>query len=368
VRRSERDVKSLIIDAVIRALDDAGISPGEVDGIITEGMMTPNYFLADDLAEQMGFSLRYNATFSSIAPGMAYTPLMAAMAIREGLADVIVSYFGVDWGSSAEGPYAYHKVYPAKGSFEAPYGFYGQPSYFGMIASRYMHEYGLTSRQLASVALTQRRHALLNGNAQMRKPITYEDYEMSRVVADPLRVLDCCLMTDGAAAFVMCSPERAAYCKQPPVYMMGAGYHCAPISGNSIFVQNPEYLSAPGATEATQQALRMAGISLQEIDFAEIYDCFSISVLLEMEDIGFCKKGEAGAFIEEGHTAIGGSLPVNTHGGLMSHGYLLGINHVVEMVRQLRGQAGPAQVNDAEIGLFGGMGSPEYGALILGKG
>jgi acetyl-CoA acetyltransferase len=231
-----------------------------------------------------------------------------------------------------------------------------------------MHEYGLTSKQLASVALTQRRHAILNGNAQMRKPITYDDYETSRVVADPLRVLDCCLMTDGAAAFVMCSAERAADYKQPPVYMMGAGYHCVPISGNSIFVQNPDYLGAPGAPEATQKALSMAGISLQDIDFAEVYDCFSISFLLELEDIGFCGKGEAGAFVEEGHTAIGGSLPVNTHGGLMSHGYLLGMNHVVETVRQLRGQAGSAQVSDAEIGLFGGMGSPEYGTLILRKG
>ncbi|MFQ5873265.1 MAG: thiolase family protein [Dehalococcoidia bacterium] len=129
--------------------------------------------------------------------------------------------------------------------------------------------------------------------------------------------------------------------------------------------QSPDFVKWTAATEATGRALKMAGISLEDVDFAEIYDCFTISVLLQTEDIGFCKKGEGGAFMEEGHNALGGSLPVNTHGGNLSHGYVMGVSHVIEAVRQLRHEAGAAQVGGAEIGLVGGMGLNEYGTLIL---
>lgn len=292
-------------------------------------------------------------------------PLLAATAIESGVASVVLSYFGVDWGSAPGGPYAFHEAYPAKVAFEEPLGYYGQPAYFGAIAHRYMHEYGLTSRQLGSIAVTQRQHAILNGRAQARRPLGWEDYERSPLVADPLRVADCCLVSDGAAAFVMCSAERARDCPHPPVSISGVGYAAAPMGGDSIFTQTPDLLAIPGASEASRRALAMAGLSLGEVDFAEIYDCFTISLVLAIEDLGFCRKGEGGRFFEAGHHALGGKLPVNTHGGLLSHGFALGVNHVVEAVRQLRHDAGAAQVRDAQVGLVGGMCWPEYAVLLL---
>ncbi|MFQ5873264.1 MAG: thiolase family protein [Dehalococcoidia bacterium] len=234
LRRSRKDIKTLLLEAVEAALDDARISPREVDGIITEVSTMPRLFPHDELAYHLGISRRYSATVANVPPpAHACSPLTAAMAIESGLADVVLYYFGVNWGSCPGGAYAFHELYPDKLSFEVPYGYWGQPPYFSAVARRYMDEYGLTSKQLGSIAVTQRRHALLNGRAQMRKPLTYEDYERSPLVVDPLRVLDCCLITDGAAAFVMCSAERAKDHPHPPVYVMGAGFASLPMGASA---------------------------------------------------------------------------------------------------------------------------------------
>jgi acetyl-CoA acetyltransferase len=197
--------------------------------------------------------------------------------------------------------------------------------------------------------------------------MSFDDYFAARVVSDPLRVPDCCLITDGACAFVMTSLERARDLARPPVRVLGAGFGSEPITGDDVFTQDPGATRIPGARIATGKALRQAGITLADVDFAEVYDCFTLSCLMQIEEIGFCKRGEGAAFIREKGIGIGGGLPVNTHGGLLSHSYLLGVEHVVEAVRQLRGEAGPAQVEGAEIGLVGGLSNPDYGVMILGR-
>jgi acetyl-CoA acetyltransferase len=187
------------------------------------------------------------------------------------------------------------------------------------------------------------------------------------VVSDPLRVPDCCLITDGAAAFVMTSLERARDLPKPPVRVLGTGFGSEPVNGDDAFTQPGGLMRIPGAKAATVRALEQAGLTHADIDFAEIYDCFSISCLLQLEETGFCKRGEGAAFIREKGIGIDGGFPVNTHGGLLSHSYLLGVEHVVEAVRQLRGESGKAQVKDARVGLVGGLSNPDYGVLVLGK-
>lgn len=366
-RRSEKDLKTLVIDACQQALDDAGIDAAEVDGIVTDSGLMPLTVGRDYVASQLGIQRRWDAALSYGAAAHCCAPLLAQSAINAGLAKTVLYYFGVDWGTRTGGPYIFHNIYPAKMAFEKPYGFNSQPIYFGFWARRFMHKHHLDESALATVAVTQREHALLNGNAQMKKPLSFDDYYASRMVAEPLRVADCCLITDGAGAYIMTSEERARDCAKPPVKVMGAGFSGPPLSGDDAFTQYADYSGIPGAREATEAALQQAGITLDDVDFTEIYDCSSISCLMQLADIGFCRRDEVGDFVKDGNIGLQGKLPVNTHGGLMSYSYRLGIEHVTETVRQLRGEASAAQLNNAEIGLIGGLSIPEYGVLILGK-
>ena len=366
-RRADKDIRALVIDAVQLALADAGLEPKDVDAIITDGVIMPGSVPREYVAAQLGIERRFDGGMSYGGAGSACAPMLARMAIEAGHADVVVYYFGVDWGSRAIGPYGFHNMYPAKMAFEKPVGFNGQPSYFALWARRYMHEYGMTEADLAAIATTQRQSAILNGRAQMQKPLSLDDYYASRLISDPLRAADCCLITDGAVAFVMTRMDRARDCRKAPVKVLGCGFASEPITGDDVFTQNPNLLAMPGARQACERALGEAGIGIEAVNFAEIYDCFTISCLMQIEDLGFCKKGEAGAFVREQGIGIGGKLPVNTHGGLLAHSYLLGAEHVVEAVRQLRGEAGAAQVKHAEIGLVTGLSVPDYGVLLLGR-
>lgn len=367
VRRSGKSLRALVVEAVANALDDAGLKPSDVDGILSDGLVMPTTVPRDFVAAQFGIDRRYDGGMSFGGAGSACAPQLAQLAISSGLAKVVVYYFGVDWGTRTSGPYGFHDLYAGKMAFEKPYGFNAQPSYFALWARRYRHEYGLTERDLATIAVTQRQSALLNPRAQSRKPMSYDDYFAARVVSDPLRVPDCCLITDGACAFVMTSLERARDLPKPPVRVLGTGFGSEPVNGDDAFTQPGGMMRIPGAKAAAARALGQAGLTHADIDFAEIYDCFSISCLLQIEEAGFCKRGEGAAFIREKGIGIDGGFPVNTHGGLLSHSYLLGVEHVVEAVRQLRGESGKAQVKDARVGFVGGLSNPDYGVLLLGK-
>lgn len=367
VRRSEKSLRALVVEAVANALDDAGLKPSDVDGILTDGLVMPTTVPRDFVAAQFGIDRRYDGGMSYGGAGSACAPQLAQLAISSGLANVVVYYFGVDWGTRASGPYGFHDLYAGKMAFEKPYGFNAQPSYFALWARRYMHEYGLTERDLATIAVTQRQSALLNPRSQATKPMSYDDYFAARMVSDPLRVPDCCLITDGAGAFVMTSLERARDLPKPPVRVLGTGFGSEPVNGDDAFTQPGGMMRIPGAKAAAGRALGQAGLTHADIDFAELYDCFSISCLLQIEEVGFCKRGEGAAFIREKGMGIDGGLPINTHGGLLSHSYLLGVEHVIEAVRQLRGDSGKGQVKDARVGLVGGLSNPDYGVLLLGK-
>ena len=367
VRRSEKSLRALVVEAVANALDDAGLKPSDVDGILSDGLVMPTTVPRDFVAAQFGIDRRYDGGMSYGGAGSVCAPQLAQLAISSGLSKVVVYYFGVDWGTRTSGPYGFHDLYAGKMAFEKPYGFNAQPSYFALWARRYRHEYGLTEPDLATIAVTQRQSALLNPRSQSKKPMTYDDYFTARMVSDPLRVPDCCLITDGAGAFVMTSLERARDLPKPPVRVLGTGFGSEPVNGDDAFTQPGGMMRIPGAKAAAERALGQAGLTHADIDFAELYDCFSISCLLQVEEVGFCKRGEGAAFIHEKGIGIDGGLPINTHGGLLSHSYLLGVEHVIEAVRQLRGESGKAQVKDARVGLVGGLSNPDYGVLVLGK-
>ena len=367
VRRSTKPIRHLAIEAVQLALDDAGIAPADIDGVITDGVIMPHTVPREFIAAQFGMTRSFDGGVSFGGAGVACAPELAKLAINAGKAQTVLFYFGVDWGSRVSGPYGFHDMYPAKMAFEKPYGFNAQPSYFALWARRYMHEYGMTDADLAAIAIAHRDNAMLNPAAQARTPLSLESYRAARMIADPLRVPDCCLITDGVGAFIMTSVERARDLRQPVVKVLGSSFASEPWSGDDIFTQQREIFRVTGAAAACQRALREAGITLADVDFAELYDCFTISVLMQLEDLGFCGRGEAPALVRERGIGVHGGLPLNTHGGLLSHSYLLGVEHVIEAVRQLRGAAGAAQVAKADIGLVGGWSIPDYGVLLLGK-
>jgi len=222
--------------------------------------------------------------------------------------------------------------------------------------------YGTTIRHFAEVAVVTRRHALLNGNAVMNKPLTVEEHHASRMIADPFRLFDCSLESDGGAAVIVSATDRARALKKPLVTLMGVaeGHPESPAS----IAQRPDLLEF-GLAKAAPRAYAMAGVGPKDMDLAEIYDCFTFTVINQLELLGFCKKGEGGPFVMDGRIALGGELPINTHGGLLSQGHVVGLNHVIELTRQLRGEAGKAQVEDAELGLVTGYGDMGDGSLAI---
>jgi acetyl-CoA acetyltransferase len=261
------------------------------------------------------------------------------------------------------GPGQFHAEERYKANLELPFGWFPQPVYFATIARRHMIEFGTTPAQLGAIAVACRRHANRHPQAVLReKKLSLADYLSRPLLVDPLRVEDCCLISDGGGAYVMTTPERARDLRKPPVEVVGVGEGRSATglywSQQREFTSTPQVFSAPAA-------FAMAGIGPPDVDVLALYDPFTIVALMQIEDMGFCGKGEGGAFVEGEALAFdGGRLPYNTHGGLLSHAYVLGIAHVIELVRQLRGEAA-AQVRGAGIGVYGGYTGHLAGTLVL---
>lgn len=352
--------------AVLAALEDAGLAASDIDGI----MPFPNVGKAEAFAASLGCEdLRFAATLHMGGAAPVGSLTMAARAVSSGAADYVLvpggwnGYSGArvrqttadDLNSIPGGAIAR--------DFYLPFGLTAPPQWYALMARRHMHEYGTTAEQLGAVALAMRKHAQLNPAALMHgKPLTMEDYLASPMIASPYRLLDCSLETDGAAAFIVTSAERARDLRQKPVWIMG-GASAQPYPADEI-VNRPDFHRI-GLSTAAPEAFRIAGVSHDEIDFAQIYDCFTFEVIQQIEEAGFCGRGEGGAFVENGGIELGGRLPVNTHGGLLSQAHVLGISHVVEAVRQLRGEAGARQVEDAEIGVVTGWGDFGDGSIAI---
>lgn len=364
--KDPRPVPALALDACRRAIADAGLTPADVDGFVTEAHSMVTRAPVDEIATRLGVKdRRYTAAIGLAGSGTVGAALLARQAIESGLADVVVVYYAINLSlRGAGGAYGYHAGDPAKVAFEMPMGYYGQPVYFAQAAQRYCHEFGATPEQFGAVAVAARQHAMRTPNALRREPLTIEQYTAQPWLTEPLRKLDCCLVNDGGAAYVFTSLERARDLPRKPVVVAGVGMGFKPVTQAQYFSQSANLLTT-AAVDSGRRAFADAGLTPADVDVAEIYDCFTISMLLQLEDLGFAAKGEGAAFAASGAIGPGGSLPVNTHGGLLSQSYTVGANHVVEAVRQLRGDRGEAQVDGAEVALVAGLGAPEHATMLL---
>ncbi len=361
--RLGRSAWELQADAVVQAVADAGLRPCDVDGLLTEpgysqGVIegvTPHFLR---LGAMLGLDPRF--TGSEVLGGASAVAMVqrAAMAVANGLCEVCVCVYG-DAPSQAPGVWGYSR------GDGAAFGFFGAPGIHALAAARHMALYGTRPEQLGEIAVTFRHHARLTPHAQQRAPMTLEDYLASPYVVEPLRVLDCCQISDAGAAVVITSRERARDLKHPPVAIAGFSQaHCL------TSLVNDDYLTTLPARRAAPEAFAMAGVTPGDVDLAELYDCFTIVVLLQLEDYGFCKKGEGGGFVDNGGLALTGRLPTNTAGGLLSEGFGGGMLHIVEAVRQLRGECGLRQVREAEVALVSGygLGMNTHATVILTRG
>jgi len=347
----DRTALSLRLEASVAAMQDAGIQKREIDGVITTQMRSspqPNYSAL--LAERLGIAPTYVTDISLGGAAAASMIVNAATTIASGLCSTVLCVSG-DSRSSARArlrsrPRSMSEAQDLRNLFGAG----AAPIQYALAARRHMHEYGTSSLHFASVAVACRRHASMNAAAQMRKPITIEDHQKSPLIADPFRLLDCSLVSDGAAAMIVTRADRARDCRQPPVYLRGTGYSC-----EHSEIVGSHSMTTTAARGAARQAFGRAGIVHKDVDVAELYDCFTSVVLVTLEDYGFCGKGEGGVFVQGGKIELGGRLPVNTHGGLLSHGHIGGISHLIESVSQLRHQAGLRQVKDAHIAVASGQ-------------
>ena len=363
-KSSGRSITALQMEASLAAIRDAGLVPQDIDGIIAYGSMA---VVAEDFITNFGIpDLKFSAT-TPLGGASAVSSLQCAVAaVTTGICKHVLIPIGRN-GSSGAGGRIGARVrempqFRVIGEFEMPLGAIAPAQLYAPMARRHMEEFGTTSRQLAEIAVSTRANAILNGNAMMTKPLTIEDHQASRMISDPLRLYDCSLESDGAVAFVVSSAERAKDMAKPRIQILGVaeGHPDSP----SAITQRPD-LTRLGIAKAAPRAFGMAGVGHKDIDVAEIYDCFTYIVLCQLEDLGFCKKGEGGPFVASGAIKLGGTLPINTHGGLLSQAHMAGFNHVVELVRQLRGEAGKAQVKDAEVGLVTGYGDMGDGSLAI---
>lgn len=363
VRDTDKSQAVLTFEAALAAIADAGLDPKDIDGVVPYAM---GGVIAEDFITNFGLpDLRYSATTPMGGASAVAAVQNAAIAIASGVAKHVLITLGrgaISNGGRATDRIAQMPQFRLVGEFEMPQGIISPAQFYAPMARRHMELYGTTSAQLGHIAVTCRSNALLHDNAMMHKPMTLADHQASRMIADPLRLFDCCLESAGATALVISSAERARDLRQPPVYISGVaeGHPDSP----SAITQRPE-LTRLGLAKAAPKAFAMAGVSHDDIDVAEIYDCFTFIVLCQLEDMGFCAKGEGGAFVENGRIALTGELPINTHGGLLSQAHMAGMNHIVELARQLRGQAGQRQVKNAEVGLVTGYGDLGDGSIAI---
>jgi acetyl-CoA acetyltransferase len=360
------------VEAVRLALADAGLERSDLDGLL----VNPGLSWADggmgsfQLQQAMGLrKLRLSVAMNAGGATACAMIQQAAQAIDAGLCHTVACVFsdaplkppqpktqGKSAGGGSAGAYAF-----ARG-LDAAYGQFGVNAMYAMVAQRHMHLYGTTNDHLGAIAVAQRQWANKNPAAQFfDTPMSIDDYHRSRWVVEPFHLFDCCLVSNGGLAVIVTSAERARDLKKPPVYIRGMG------QGHPG--GDPSETLTSGAVLAKESAFQMAGITLRDIDVVELYDCYTFTVLVCLEDYGFCKKGEGGPFVADGKTAPGGSLPVNTGGGQLSSFYMWGMTPVSEGVIQIRGEGGARQVKDAKIALVSGNGGilSTHSTLVLGR-
>lgn len=358
-KHPNRSTTSLNVEACRKALQDAAVDKDAVDALFVKYPTSEHRSMyGQTMAEAMGMQPRIGGVWDQGGAASASMIGFAAMAIDNGQCEVALV-------TIADNPRTgTRQAYERGWGDDAIVGWFGTPASYAMIARRHMQEFGTTQEQLGAVARACRRHGANNPDAQLRKPLSAEEYAASRPVVDPLRRDDCCLISDGGAAVLLMSAERAQRLGVPaPVPILGFGQ-----GQTSWEVAQRPSLTETAAAESAATAFAMAGVGPKDIQVAQIYDCFTITVLMTLEDYGFCRKGESGRFVEDGRIEIGGALPVNTSGGLLSESGMPGMQLVTEGVRQIRGTSSN-QVPGATTSLVTNQGGimHTHSTLILGS-
>lgn len=373
-RGPARPVDLLLLEAAALAMRDAGAASDGVDGVIVCGMPPGSI---DNLVAGLGLrDVRFSASVELGGASAAAAVGLAATALRDGAAERVVISFG--WNGFSEvrlgagGTEMARKLaewLPNSGirrNLEHPYGLVMPMQYYALHANRWIHEYGIDAQAreaMALIALTCRSHAQGNASACMRgRPLSRADYDASPMLSAPLKALDCCIETDGASAIVMGDASDARGDAPRPVRVRAAAEGRA--DSPDDIVGRTDMLQL-GLSKAAPRAFAAAGVGPADIDFAQIYDCFTFIVLRQLEELGFCARGEAPGFIAEAGIGIDGDLPLNTHGGLLSQGHSIGMGHVIEAVRQLRGDAGANQLDRPRLGLVSGYGDLGDGSVAI---
>lgn len=363
-RTPEKTVLQLQHQAARAALADAGLTFEDVEALFCAGnwAWSPNLMLAEYLGIRPRYTDSTNIGGSSFEAHIAH----AVAGIEAGLFDVAL----ITYGSTQRSDRSRNRgsqAFRLTEQFEPLFGLPTPVGAYALAAMRHMFEYGTTSTQLAEVAVATRKWAALNEKAFLRDPITIEDVLASRWIAEPLHLLDCCLVTDGGGAVVVASASRARALRQPPVWILGHGQ----AHTHYTITNMPDLATHQAAVCSGRDAFARAGLGPADIDVVEIYDSFTITVLLTLEALGFCGRGEGGAFVSGQRTAPGGPFPLNTNGGGLSycHPGMYGIFLLIEATRQLRGECGPRQVEGARTALAHGTGGVLSSAatVILGK-
>jgi acetyl-CoA acetyltransferase len=355
------------LEASKRAIEDAGIAHGDIDGVLVmmPAIMGEQHGWAARVAAYLGVEPTFSATMDMGGATACGSVQTAMAAIDAGYCRTVLCCFATqNWPQGVA-----MQLFGSE--FQVPYGDVGAITLMAHIKRRQQHEHGYKDEHYGQIAVTWREHALLNPDAQMKKPMTLDAYMNSRWVAEPLRLFDCCPNTDGGGACIVTSMDRARDLAKRPARIRGAGQSH---SSEMIHPRGNEDTHW-GGTKAAQMAFGMAGVTPEDIDVAQLYDAFTPRVIHDLVAYGFCKPDEVGAFIDAGNLRLTGSLPSNTAGGLISEGHLSGFGHIREGVRQIRGECGPRQVKDAELCLVTGYGGApheapptvSYSAVILGK-
>ena len=366
----DRGYVGFAVDAVRLALEDAGLEKDDLDGLLVNpGISWRNSVMASALLQQaLGIEhLGLSLTLGSGGATAASMIQQACEAIDAGLVEVVACVFS-DAPLRPPDPEKEKKKSGAASSYgmargwDAAYGYFGVNARYAMIAQRHMHEFGTTQDQLGLVAVNQRDWARSNPTAQMREqPLSLEEYHASRWIVEPFHLLDCCLVSNGGACVIVTRLDRARSLARSPVRVLGFG------QGHPG--ADPLRTLSCGATQAGKTAFDMAGLKTSDVDVAELYDCYTVTVIITLEDYGFCAKGEGGALVESGATARGGALPVNTGGGQLSSFYMWGMTPLIEATVQMRGEGGDRQVDGASVALVSGNGGilATHACLLLGR-
>lgn len=363
--RNDASIRELAFEAIKEALEDCGLTLKEVDAMITATACDEFSFAIQPSAQihdYIEFYPKPNFRVEGACASGSIAIRTAFMAIASGFADVVL-VVGVEKMTEVNTARA-TEIMSRGGDviWEYPFGI-SFPGYYALITQAHMARYGTTEEQLAMVAVKNHHYGAMNPIAHVHREVSVEKVLSSATIAYPLKLLDCSLISDGAAAVILASEEKAKELKKRPIWIAGLG-----LGTDSLSICNRKDLTTlSAAVHAARQAYEMAGVGPDDIDVACVHDCFTIAEIIAYEDLGLCKKGEGGRFIEEGQTYIGGKIPVNVDGGLKAKGHPVGatgVSMAVEIVKQLRGETGPRQVKGAEVGLTHNVGGSGQVAAV----